>query len=227
MADLSPAEIAFFAQQRRRIEDAFNQGSAQNAFEVKTLGGEKTRQLAELAAQLDAIRQGIAGDYAQGGTLNSGLYQKAISDFNAGAQRQTGLLSSSFSDKISALNLAKQQLEQTRASSLSDVSQQEATRKAELAAAITSALQGQGFGGGAGVGTSGGGRPTYSPRSPRRPYRPRTGRSSWSGGKGGATLTPGRSTTRGATLAPRGVKAFGTLRKAPRRRPSGGTMRYA
>jgi hypothetical protein len=214
MAELTPEDIAYFEIARRRIEDAYQQSLAQNQYETNALRGEQARQEADLIAQLDQLRTGITSEFAGGGLLNSGLYQKALGDFQGARQRQVGMLQGSFADRINALQLARQQIGQTRTGALSDLETERQSRLNALASQISSVagLGGAGFDSGyaghahTSGGKRGGGRTTNSTSG------------------GGSPVSGGAQATRPPVSNIRGTAWTASTRR-PARRGSGGQAR--
>lgn len=133
---LDPAQVNYLRTAKRRIRDNYGLNVAQNAYSEKTLRNQYARGRGNLKREFGQARVKLPTTYAKGGLLNSGLYQNAISQFGQQRTAAYGDLQGQFDDELSGLRLAKTQLEQVQRSGLNDIEQEEAARRAALAASL-------------------------------------------------------------------------------------------
>lgn len=136
---LDAQALTGFNVQKRRVNEAYGLGLAQNRFQKSRTRNEYTRGRRDLVARFGEARRELPGAYAQGGLLNSGLWQKRVADFNAERQRALGSLQGRFREENSGLRLARRQLEQVRRGALDDIKSQRAARRSATASALRSA----------------------------------------------------------------------------------------
>lgn len=141
MADeLNPEELNYYRTRKRQITDTHNLGQAQNAYQQGALGREQERSVGNLAYQYGQMRDKAPWGYAARGLLNSGIYQKGLTDLAQGAYiRPLNDLQAQYQDQLGGLQLASQQLGQIQAGALSDVDEAERARIAAVAASLRGA----------------------------------------------------------------------------------------
>lgn len=136
---LDPEELSYFRTARRRVQDTYGLGAAQNTFEKGRAGATFARNVGDLTKQFDAMRSKVPWSFAGRGLLNSGLHQKAVADFDVNRTSSFGNLRAQYDDQLGGLDLAAQQLAAVRAGALSDVDDQERSRVAAIAAMLRAA----------------------------------------------------------------------------------------
>lgn len=136
---LNPEELSYFRTARRRVQDTYGMGAAQNQFEQGAAKRGYGRKLGDVTRQFDQMRSKIPWGFASRGMLNSGLHQKAVADYGIARTNTIGDLRGAHEDQMGALNLAAQQLGQIRTSTLSDVDEQQQSRVASIAAMLRAA----------------------------------------------------------------------------------------
>lgn len=141
MADplLNPDELAYFRTTRRRVQDTYGLGAAQNAYQQQTAGNAYARSLGDLTRQYDSMRSKLPWGYAARGVSNSGIAQKGFADLGQDRIRAFGNLRGGYDDQMGGFNLAAQQLAASRTASLADVDDQEQGRVASIAAMLRAA----------------------------------------------------------------------------------------
>ena len=127
---LSPDDFSYFEQQRRRIRNQYLQGTQQAKYQGSLLDAENSRSKRDLTRQFGEIRNQLPGQFAGGGVLNSGIYQKALTDY--ATDRSTGFadLSARYLEQKQGLSQSLGQLSSIYKSSLDDVASSEAARRA-------------------------------------------------------------------------------------------------
>lgn len=138
MADalLNPEELSYFRTARRRVQDTYGLGAAQNAYEQGAASNAYARSLGDLTRQFDQVRSKLPWNYAGRGMLNSGLYQKGLADYGQDRLRSFGNLRGSYEDQMGGFNLAAQQLAAVKTAGASDIEEQEQSRVASIAAML-------------------------------------------------------------------------------------------
>lgn len=133
---LDPAQTHYLRSAAQRIKDNYRLALAQNQYQRRTLRSQYGRGQADLRRQFADARLQLPGDYAGAGLLNSGIYQQGLSRFGAERQAAFRNLRGQFTDQRSGLNLARRQLGAVKRQGLADLRQEEAARRAALAASI-------------------------------------------------------------------------------------------
>lgn len=136
---LDPQQINYLRTARRRIRDNYALNLAQNKYQRSTLRNQYARGKSDLKREFGQARIELPSAFAGGGTLNSGLYQKAISRFGQEQQSAFGNLRGQFGDEMRGLRLARQQLGTVKRQGLNDIRQEEAARRAALASSLRGA----------------------------------------------------------------------------------------
>lgn len=141
MADeLNPEELNYYSTRRRQITDTYNLGQAQNTYQQGALGRDEQRQIGDLAYQYGQMRDKAPWGYARRGLLNSGIYQKGLTDLaQSGYVRPLNNITGQYQDQLGALQLAQQQLGTIQTGALSDVDEAEKARIAAVAATLRGA----------------------------------------------------------------------------------------
>lgn len=131
---LDPEDYTRFRTAKWRINDTYALGRQQNTHERNSLTNERSRSLQELARQFTQQRDGLAGGFAKRGLMNSGIWQKQLSDFNTHRNMARGHLEGAYADQLGGNKLARQQLNSVRVNALSDIDVQAAARRAAVEA---------------------------------------------------------------------------------------------
>lgn len=133
---LNPEDFNWFASSRRRVNDTFNLGQAQNQYQQSILGNQFARGLGDTTRQFARMREKMPWAAARRGLMNSGIWTKQLADFGVDKNAAVANLTGQFNDQKFGLQLAGQQLGQVRQSALLDLDDQEAARRAAIAAAL-------------------------------------------------------------------------------------------
>lgn len=133
---LDPQQTNYLRTARRRILDNYKLGLQQNTYQQRVLRNQRARGRADLRRQFADARLQLPGDYAAAGLLNSGIYQQGLSRFAAERQAAFRNLSGQAEDQLRGLRLARTQLGTVKRQGLADLRQEEAARRAALAASI-------------------------------------------------------------------------------------------
>lgn len=141
MADeLNPDELNYYRTRKRQVTDTYNLGQAQNTYQQGALGRQQERSVGNLAYQYGQMRDKLPWGFGARGLLNSGIYQKSLTDLAEGAYlRPLNQMTAEYQDQLGALQLAQQQLGQVQAGALSDVDEAERARIAAVAASLRGA----------------------------------------------------------------------------------------
>lgn len=90
VSTVSPVEVQNWNNQKSASRQNMLAGQAQNMYQRQLAEMDYSRNLGDFNRQADKTRMQIPGKFAQQGTLNSGLYLKALQDY---AQARLGGLS--------------------------------------------------------------------------------------------------------------------------------------
>lgn len=131
---LNPEDWTFFQVAKRRVNSQYQTGLAQNEWQRGTLKNQQGIRLGDLARRLEGTREGMSGQFAAQGLLDSGIKNRRLAQFEADRQRAKGMINAQYGDQIFGLDLADKQLETLRAGSLNDIEAQFAARRAAAAA---------------------------------------------------------------------------------------------
>jgi hypothetical protein len=138
-AELDPDSLQFFRSGRRKVDEAYDLGTAQNNYQRQITNSQYQRNLGDLTRQYDKLRTAIPFKYAARGLSNSGLYKEGLTNYGNDRVRAFGNLRGAFDDQNAGFDLADQQLAKVRASAQSDLNEQEQTRMATVAASLRGA----------------------------------------------------------------------------------------
>ena len=127
---LTPDDFAYFEQQRRRIRNQYLQGEQQVKYQGSLLSADYSRNKRDLTREFDRMRRGLSSPFAQGGTLNSGLHQRALGDFAIDRSTAFSDLLAKYLEQKSGLSQSRGQLSSIYKSSMDDVASAEAARRA-------------------------------------------------------------------------------------------------
>lgn len=127
---LTPDDLTYFEQQRRRIRNQYLQGESQIKHQGTVLDNDYARSKRDLGNSLRQARAQLPGSFATGGALNSGLYQKALTDFTRDKNNAYADLLARYNEQRSGMNTSLANLLSTYKSSLDDVASAEAARRA-------------------------------------------------------------------------------------------------
>lgn len=144
MADptLNPEDLNWFASSRRRVNDTYNLGLAQNNYQQSVLGNQFARSLGDTTRQFSRMREKMPWAAARRGLMNSGIWNKQLADFGVDKNAAIANLTGQMNDQKFGLQLAQNQLGQIRGSALLDLNDQEAARRAAIAAALRNDYRG-------------------------------------------------------------------------------------
>lgn len=133
---LDPAQTHYLRSAAQRIKDNYKLALGQNAYQQRTLRNQRSRGETDLRRQFAEARLQLPGDYAGAGLLNSGIYQQGLSRFQGERQSAFANLRGQFDDQMQGLRIARRQLGAVKRQGLTDLRQEEAARRAALAASI-------------------------------------------------------------------------------------------
>lgn len=131
---MTPEETHYYLSKRNQLNESYGLGAAQNNYQAGTVRNAYTRQLGDYARQYDKVREKIPYGFARRGMMNSGLYQKALTDYNTERNAGYANMQGAFNDQIGAYDLALGQMGQVKQSSLTEVDAQQ--KLAETAALL-------------------------------------------------------------------------------------------
>lgn len=136
--DLSADDLNYFQTQKRRVNQTFGYGLDQNQWQRDQSKGQYDRGLADLRAQFGRMRRQLPSSFARGGMLNSGIYARALDDWQSEKIRGEGNLRGQYNSTLGGLALADRQLESVRRNSLDDLASAATARRASVAEALRS-----------------------------------------------------------------------------------------
>lgn len=127
---LTPDDLTYFEQQRRRIRNQYLQGESQIKHQGTVLRNDYNRSRRDLTTQFGRARNQFGGSFASGGALNSGLYQRALTDFSVDKNNAFADLLAKYQEQQGGMNTALGNMLSTYKSSMDDVASAEAARRA-------------------------------------------------------------------------------------------------
>lgn len=136
---LDAESLGHFRSARRRVQDTYDLGTAQNNYQRQVAGSQYGRSLGDLTRQFDQIRTKMPWGAARRGMLNSGLYQRQLGEYGADRVRAFSNLRGVYDDQLGGLNLADSQLSSVRTGALNDIEEQQRNRIASVAAMLRGA----------------------------------------------------------------------------------------
>lgn len=136
--ELTSDDLNYFATQRRQVNQNYGYGIDQNQWQRDVSRGEYNRGLEDLRSQYGRMRNSLPSGFAKGGLLNSGIYARALDEFQADRTRNMGNLTAAYNERLGGLALADRQLESIRRNALDDTAAAETARRATVAEALRS-----------------------------------------------------------------------------------------
>ena len=133
---LDPQQTNYLRAAQRRIQDNYTLGVSQNTDQQTGLRNQYTRGKTDLTREFARARNRLPGSFAKGGTLNSGLYQTAVSRFGQEKASAFSNLAGQYGDERGGLRLARRQLGQVRRMGLKDIAHEESARRAALSSSL-------------------------------------------------------------------------------------------
>jgi hypothetical protein len=134
--ELDPEYFSWLRNSKRKINDQYGINVSQNQYQQDTLRNAYARQQGDMASQYGRARVRLPGQYAARGMLNSGKYQRALTDLATDRTRSLADAAGSYQDQLGAYTMARGQLEQVRAGGLADLEDAGAARRAAIASAL-------------------------------------------------------------------------------------------
>lgn len=142
MADqgnLDPQDYNWFRTSNRKINDTYQLGASQNQYQQDSLRNAYARQQGDTARQFTQARSRLPGSFARRGMLNSGAYQRALTDFATARSTANANQLGAFNDQLGGYQLARSQLEQTRSGGIMDLADMETARRTAVYEALQKA----------------------------------------------------------------------------------------
>lgn len=139
MAELNPEDFNWFRTERRRVNNNYALGASQNQYAQETAANAYGRDRGSLVQKYAQMREGLPGGYANRGLLNSGVWQKAQTDFATQQDQALTDQQGAYQDQLGGLKLGMGQLETSRTNGLNDLTDQETARRAQIAAMLRAA----------------------------------------------------------------------------------------
>lgn len=130
MGTLSPDDLTYFEQQRRRIRNQYLQSAGEIKHQGTSLANDYARSKRDLTTQFGRGRGGVSAPFAQNGLLHSGLYQKALTDYAIDKNNAFSDLLAKYTEQQGAMKNSLGNLLSTYKSSMDDVASAEAARRA-------------------------------------------------------------------------------------------------
>lgn len=141
IGNLDPDDFNNFATQRRRADQAYQLGQAQNTYKRTTFDQQYASGKRDLRQQYMQQRRGFGADLNRRGLLNSGIYNNAYRNLQTQRNNQAADLTMQYNQMTGGLNLANQQLERVRTDALNDIESAEDARRKSVAAALKAARE--------------------------------------------------------------------------------------
>lgn len=140
VSTISPAETMNFNNQRSAAQNNLLGGKAQNLYQRQLAEMDFSRNLGDFNRQADQSRLQIPGGFAQRGTLNSGLYLKALQRY--AQDRLSGLsgLQGQYQAAQGGFILGDRGLEDQYADNLMRILAEQYARQAQVASQIGGGL---------------------------------------------------------------------------------------
>lgn len=127
---LTADDFTGFQVQRQRVNDSYNIGTTQNAFQRGSLKLNYDQSVGDMKRAYSQQLARLPSSYSKRNLLHSGLYAKAVKDFNEGWDAQKTNASAQYQNQMSGLQIADNQLTQIRNSSNSEIDFRDAARRA-------------------------------------------------------------------------------------------------
>lgn len=127
---LTPDDLTFFEKERRRIRNQYLQGQSQIKHQGSVLDADYSRSKRDLTNSIRGARAQLPGSFASGGALNSGLYQRALTDFTRDKNNAFSDLLARYNEQRGGMDTALGNMLSTYKTSLDDVASAEAARRA-------------------------------------------------------------------------------------------------
>lgn len=134
--DLDPMDIATYAAQRRKAQAGYGQGLAQATYDQNMSQTKLTRDLGDVDQSYARKRENLPGQYARRGLMNSGIYQGALGRHAADQTQERQRALQSYQERLGQLEINKQNLGQNLNLAMTEIAEQEAARRAQIAAAL-------------------------------------------------------------------------------------------
>lgn len=137
--ELSMDEVGFFGRNRRRVDNTWELGSAQNRFQKQAAGETYAQNLGSLTRQFTQMREKMPYGFARRGTMNSGLWGRALGEYATNRSTAFGNLATNYNRQQAGFRLTDEQLANVKSESHKDIDNQEAMRIATIAASLRAA----------------------------------------------------------------------------------------
>jgi hypothetical protein len=134
----SPQETAQWGVRRRNAVQGYARQNAQNNFDRGNFNANRAGDTANLTQQYQQMRNRLPGTFAGRGLLGSGISAQGFQDYGTQRTNAFGDLGRKYQQMLGQTDLNAQNYAEDYTNQMSDVAQEEANRRAELAAQIRS-----------------------------------------------------------------------------------------
>jgi hypothetical protein len=140
--DLTSDDLNYFNTAKRRVDQTYKAGLAQNEWQRKAATSAYQRSDGDLRAKFAQARRQLPSAYARAGMLNSGIYARGLDQWQSDKIREQGNLRAGYDQQMAGLSLADRQLAELLWTSTYDINTAHAARQASVAEALRAARGG-------------------------------------------------------------------------------------
>lgn len=141
-ATLDPGYFNYLNDQRRALNDRYKAALAANDYERGQADLNRAQSIGNLTKRFAESRRTLSQGIGSRGLANSGIWQRRVASNLGDRNEAFSNLQNQFSADVNRLAMARQALEASRGGQLAELNDQEAQRRADLAAMIRNNLQG-------------------------------------------------------------------------------------
>jgi hypothetical protein len=133
---MTAEELGLFNSRRQNARDQYSQYLTQSTYNKGLAAQDYTSHLQRAGQTFDNQRQNLPDAYLRRGILNSGLYGQGLTQFNQNRQQGLGDITQAYERNASQGNINDQNQASTMNNALSQIDQEEAARRADIAASL-------------------------------------------------------------------------------------------
>lgn len=135
-SDISPAESTAYENRRRRARDTYEGGLAALESQRGDVMAKQGLDTAQFTRNWDQSRNRLPGGYARRGLLNSGIYKRGLEQYAQARQQASSQLGLRYQAMLNQMNQQQMAAGLQFNNTMGDLYDQEAMRRAEIAAAL-------------------------------------------------------------------------------------------
>lgn len=136
---LDPEYYSWLQSSKRKINEQYGFDTSQNQYQQDALRNAYARQQGDLTQQYGQARVKLPGAFASRGMLNSGAYQRALTDFATARSSAFANAAGQYNDQLGAYAVTRGQLDTARTGGLADLDDAATARRAAIAAQLRAA----------------------------------------------------------------------------------------